>query len=575
VSEDTISVKKIDDGVWVFAALLAIIGGFMFLSPSLTSGSGDDWISMPLVGLPIIAGLLMISFGTVVPPWRKEKILNATRYTCLAISLMSFAICTGMFVGLFIGVGWDEITFNHYVVEAKYNWIDSIGVYWHVGLDGLSFPMVWLTSLLIPITIVTTWNEKRGWYYHPLLLVMGGALIGVFVSLDLFMFYVFWELTLVPMFFLILNWGGADRRYAAQKFFIYTFTASIIMLLGILILYFAQTPDYSNTTSFTGRTFDMYELTRDAHIASIGGTPWLGLGLQKLLFVMFAVGFLVKLPVVPFHTWLPDAHVQAPTGGSMLLAGVMLKMGSYGFFRICIGMFPDALIDFQTILMLLGMLSIFYGAWACLGQTNLKRMVAYSSVSHMGLILLGIASMQPLGFAGALFMMFAHGIISPLLFAVAGSLKHHYHTLEIGSMRGLAKWSPWMGAYMMFGWMASLGLPLLAGFVAEVAIMVAFWQQYGWWVLIPALTLIITAAYYLWSMQRIIFEGGEEGQLPESLGEDKPVDIDKTENIGMLIMAVLTVLFGILPFIMFDMMSAYSSQVFDTILKVVMVRRGL
>ena len=225
--------------------------------------------------------------------------------------------------------------------------------------------------------------------------------------------------------------------------------------------------------------------------------------------------------------------------------------------------------------MLIGMLSIFYGAWACLGQTNLKRMVAYSSVSHMGLILLGIASMQPLGFAGALFMMFAHGIISPLLFAVAGSLKHHYHTLEIGSMRGLAKWSPWMGAYMMFGWMASLGLPLLAGFVAEVAIMVAFWQQYGWWVLIPALTLIITAAYYLWSMQRIIFEGGEEGQLPESLGDDKPVDIDKTENVGMIIMAILTVLFGILPFIMFDMMSAYSSQVFDTILKIVMARRGL
>jgi NADH-quinone oxidoreductase subunit M len=204
------------------------------------------------------------------------------------------------------------------------------------------------------------------------------------------------------------------------------------------------------------------------------------------------------------------------------------------------------------------MVSLVYGAMVCLGQTNLKRMVAYSSVSHMGLIFLGIATMQPLGIAGAIFMMLAHGVISPYLFAVCGSFKHHYHTLEIGSMRGIAKFSPWLGGHMMTAWMASLGLPLMAGFVAEVTIMIAFWMAFGWWVILPALTLIITAAYYLWSMQRTIFEGGDEGELPDSL-HDEPVDISWHENAGMFAMAVCAVILGVLPFIFFDMMSSYSN----------------
>jgi NADH-quinone oxidoreductase subunit M len=222
------------------------------------------------------------------------------------------------------------------------------------------------------------------------------------------------------------------------------------------------------------------------------------------------------------------------------------------------------------------MISLVYGAWVCMGQTNLKRMVAYSSVSHMGLIFLGIATMQPLGIAGALFMMFAHGIISPLLFAVAGSFKHHYHTLEIGSMRGIAHHSPWLSGHMMLGWMASLGLPMMAGFVAEVAIMIAFWMTFGWWVLLPALTLIITAVYYLTSMQKTIFESGDPhgGKLPETL-DHEPRDITWNENAGMAILGALTILFGVLPFFFWDMMSYWSTEVMQELLAMAMESEGV
>ena len=281
-------------------------------------------------------------------------------------------------------------------------------------------------------------------------------MIGVFVSLDLFVFYVFWEMTLIPMFFLILVWGGEDRRYAAMKFFIYTFTASVLMLIGILVMYF------NTGSSLSERTFDMLVMLESGDSMTEG--------LRHLVWFLLLIGFATKMPSVPVHTWLPDAHVQAPTAGSMILAGVMLKMGAYGFLRVAVTAFLGSTVVFTPLLVALGMASPGLRCMGLHGPVNLKRMVAYSSVSHMGLIFLGIATMQPLGIAGALFMMFAHGIISPLLFAVAGAFKHHYHTLEIGSMRGIAHHSPWLAGHMMLGWMASPGLPLMAGFVAEVAV---------------------------------------------------------------------------------------------------------
>lgn len=548
----------------LIGGLLLVVAALMAFFPSLGDEGDVDWISIPLVGFPIIVSCILLAFASQESRARKEILAAPIRLFTLAASLIPLAISTALFFDWLILVEWDALSYNRYALEKEYVWIETIGVSWHVGMDGLSFPMVWLTTFLIPVTIITTWDEKDGATYHPLLMMMGGALIGVFVSLDLFLFYVFWELTLIPMFFLILRWGGKDRRYAAQKFFIYTFCASVIMLLGLITLYFLM-PESSSSKGYgsvTNRTFDMTAIFAFAAEQNKGDGVFLGKNLQYILFAMLMIGFLVKLPAVPFHTWLPDAHVQAPTGGSMLLAGVMLKMGAYGMLRLPIAIFPDAMIFYQDIIMAIGLISLVWGAIVCLGQTNLKRMVAYSSVSHMGVILLGIASMQPLGYAAALFMMFAHGIISPMLFAVCGAFKHHYHSMEIGAMRGMAKWSPYLAVYMMFSWMASLGLPLLAGFVAELMLMIAYWPVYGWWILLPGAVLAITAAYYLWSMQRTIFEGGDEGQPPESLHGETPPDITLSENIGMIILAIFTVLFGVFPFIALGMMDDWTVEFF-------------
>jgi NADH-quinone oxidoreductase subunit M len=508
--------------------------------------------------LPILGGLLLMLVHWLANSATKEALTNPIRAVNMGIALLMFILAT--LIGLeSMDLAWGEFIFQNCetgeLVSGSCSLISSIGVSWHVGLDALSFPMVWLTTLLVPISMLVEWNAKKGPYFHSLILIMEGALIGVFVSLDLFMFYVFWELTLIPMFFLILIWGGSDRRYAAQKFFIYTFTASVFMLAGILIMYYNNEVSWAG--NLTGRSFDFTTMQNRE-----GAGQFIASGsLRGLVFILLLIGFAAKMPSVPVHTWLPDAHVEAPTAGSMLLAGVMLKMGAYGFLRMSLSLFPDQVIEFQMLLIVLGMVSLVYGAIVCLGQTNLKRMVAYSSVSHMGLIFLGIATLQPLGIAGALFLMFAHGIISPLLFAVCGAFKHHYHTLEIGSMRGLAHHSPWMSAHMMVGWMGSLGLPLMAGFVAEVAILIAFYMAFGWWVLLPALTLIVTALYYLWSMQRTIFEGEGEAILPASMEGHTPRDITWHENAGMLILGVLAVVFGILPFFFFDMMSDWASLV--------------
>tara|TARA_B100000287_G_scaffold369367_1_gene366184 strand:+ start:2377 stop:3915 length:1539 start_codon:yes stop_codon:yes gene_type:complete len=510
-----------------------------------------------------VAGLLLMILPHFLSEEASDTVRRVTRNACMGVSLAVLAISTWAAATGMSNFDWVGIRFGEYEMEnSPVQLIPQIGVSWHVGADALSLPMIWLTALVVPVSMLVEWDAKKGHYFHPLLLIMEGAMIGVFVSLDLFVFYVFWEMTLIPMFFLILMWGGEERRYAAMKFFIYTFTASVVMLIGILVMYF-NTGD-----TISERSFDMVQMLSSGSSMSEG--------LRHLVWILLLVGFATKMPSVPVHTWLPDAHVQAPTAGSMILAGVMLKMGAYGFLRVAVTAFPSSTVVFTPLLVVLGMVSLVYGAWVCMGQTNLKRMVAYSSVSHMGLIFLGIATMQPLGIAGALFMMFAHGIISPLLFAVAGAFKHHYHTLEIGSMRGIAHHSPWLSGHMMLGWMASLGLPMMAGFVAEVAVMIAFWMTFGWWVLLPALTLIITAVYYLTSMQRTIFESSHprEGQLPDTLHHD-PRDITWHENAGMVILGALTVLFGVLPFFFWDMMSYWSTEVMEVLLVLAMESEGV
>ncbi|MAP65579.1 MAG: dehydrogenase [Euryarchaeota archaeon] len=535
--------------------------------------NGGEFLSDPLTILtltPIGVGLLLLILPQILPESMASSIAKVSRNISFGVSMALFAFATYLSFTTFGGIDWLNINMGEYELmsEERVNLIPSIGVSWIVGVDALSLPMVWLTALLIPLSMLVEWDAKEGHIFHPLILVMEGALLGVFVVLDLFVFYIFWEMTLIPMFFLILVWGGDDRKYASMKFFIYTFTASVIMLVGILVMYF-HTGDISGVSgTMTGHHFSLLDMDSEMIQSE---------GLRHLVWILLLIGFATKMPSVPVHTWLPDAHVQAPTAGSMILAGVMLKMGAYGFLRVAVSLFPESTVVFTPILVILGMVSLVYGAWICMGQTNLKRMVAYSSVSHMGLIFLGIATMQPLGIAGALFMMFAHGIISPLLFAVAGAFKHHYHTLEIGSMRGIAHHSPYLAAHMMLGWMGSLGLPLLAGFVAEVAIMIAFWMSFGWLVLLPALTLIITAVYYLTSMQKTIFESNDRhhGILPESLHGEDPRDITWNENTSMFILGILTIAFGIFPFIFFDMMSDWSTEFVREVLLNHLIEQGV
>ncbi len=534
---------------------------------------GGEFLSDPLTILtltPIGVGLLLLILPQILPESMGSSIAKVSRNISFGVSMALFAFATYLSFTTFGGIDWLNINMGEYELmnDEPVTLISSIGVSWIVGVDALSLPMVWLTALLIPLSMLVEWDAKEGHIFHPLILVMEGALLGVFVVLDLFVFYIFWEMTLIPMFFLILVWGGDDRKYASMKFFIYTFTASVIMLVGILVMYF-HTGDISGVSgTMTGHHFSLLHMDSEMIQSE---------GLRHLVWILLLIGFATKMPSVPVHTWLPDAHVQAPTAGSMILAGVMLKMGAYGFLRVAVSLFPESTVVFTPILVILGMVSLVYGAWICMGQTNLKRMVAYSSVSHMGLIFLGIATMQPLGIAGALFMMFAHGIISPLLFAVAGAFKHHYHTLEIGSMRGIAHHSPYLAAHMMLGWMGSLGLPLLAGFVAEVAIMIAFWMSFGWLVLLPALTLIITAVYYLTSMQKTIFESNDRhhGILPESLHGEDPRDITWNENTSMFILGILTIAFGIFPFIFFDMMSDWSTEFVREVLLNHLIEQGV
>ena len=268
--------------------LLIIVAGLMAFFPSLSdSNDSVDWISLPLVGFPILVSCILLAFASQETRARKQVIAGPIRLFTLCASLIPLGISTALFFDWLILVNWENLSYNQYELEKEYVWIETIGVSWHVGMDGLSFPMVWLTTFLVPITIITTWNEKDGATYHPLLLMMGGALIGVFVALDLFLFYVFWELTLIPMFFLILKWGGKDRRYAAQKFFIYTFCASVIMLLGLITLYFLQPegsgPGYGTVTN---RTFDMKELFSNAAFYNEGDKVFLGKDMQNILFAM-------------------------------------------------------------------------------------------------------------------------------------------------------------------------------------------------------------------------------------------------------------------------------------------------
>lgn len=487
---------------------------------------------IPLIPIVLAATLV----GSIVTFRLKEE---AAKRFALLVSLIPLAYGIVVLTGVRLGANaYDASAMTDYV---HWDWIPTIGAGLTFGVDGVSAPMVFLTGLLTPLVIWFSWDvrEKTG-TYMGLMLLLEFAVLGVFTALDFFLFYIFWDLVLLPMFFLILIWGGPNKRYAAVKFLTYTFITSLVMLLGIMALYVQ-----------TGlSTFHMLDIIAEA--------PNLGRALQTGIFATFLVGFGTKMPLVPVHTWLPDAHVQAPTGGSVMLAGVLLKLGAYGFLRMAFPALPEGVLELQPLLVLLALVSMVYTGFVALGQRDLKSMIAYSSISHMGAVMLGFASLTHLGLVGGQYMMFAHGLISPALFMAAGVVQHHTGTRLIPELGGIARLMPKGIAITMVAFMGSLGLPGLAGFVAEFLIFLAAYKAFGFTLLVAVLAVPITAGFYLNGARRAFF-----GPLTAKIDTAKVHDVAPYEYWPMFILMALTVLFGVAPILLTDMMNTGSQLILD------------
>ncbi|MGA8541949.1 MAG: NADH-quinone oxidoreductase subunit M [Thermoplasmata archaeon] len=472
---------------------------------------------LPLLSI-ILASLLVGTVGTFFAGAK-------ARWVALATSIV-FLAEVGLLLASYSGwPGYSGSLVPGFSDTETYTWISLawMHVNYSVGVDGISLVLILLTAVLQIATVVYSWGEthRPAGYFGLLMLTCLGC-FGVFIALDILLFFLFWEAVLVPMFFLIGYWGGPNRRYAAIKFFVYTHVASIVMLVGLLALVF-----YSGATSFDFSS---------VYAAARGLSPVV----QTFLFLALFFGFAVKFPIVPFHTWLPDAHVEAPTGGSVLLAGLLLKLGGYGLIRWAVEVLPNGFHSTQPLLFVIAFLTIIWGSVLSLAQRDIKRMVAYSSINHMGIVLLAIALNSSLGLLAAVLLMFAHGIVSALLFMASGSVHHQYGSRDISAIGGITPSAPALSTMIMAGSLASLGLPALIGFPAEFTAFLATWNALGYWVLIPLAVLVVTAAFYLWMMQRVLF--GPPKNVPADAH-----DLPWYEGAGMGLLVAMTVLFGILP----------------------------
>ena len=434
-----------------------------------------DWLSL-VTFFPMIGVLLLM----LVP--------SSQHHTIKLVSLL-VAIAT-MLVSFYIGYFFDPIA-SGMQFEIDLPWVKSLGIGYHMGIDGISLLLILLTTILTVLCILSSWKSittsVKGYYMSMLVLTTG--MIGVFCALDLFLFYVFWEVMLIPMYFIIGLWGGPRRVYAAIKFVLFTMFGSLLMLVGILYLYFAYhtaTGDY---------TFDLLKITS----LQIGYHP------QLWLFGAFALAFAIKVPLFPFHTWLRDADVQAPTAGSVILAGVLLKMGTYGFLRFCLPMFPDATITYAPYIMVLSVIAIIYGALVAMVQKDVKSLVAFSSVSHMGFVMLGMFALNVEGMTGAVLQMLNHGVSTGALFLIVGMIYERRHTRMIDEFGGIAKVMPVFATFFMIVSLSSIGLPFTNGFVGEFLILLGTFKANMWYAIFATSGVVLAAAYMLWMYQRVIF----------------------------------------------------------------------
>jgi NADH-quinone oxidoreductase subunit M len=470
---------------------------------------------------------------------------NLVKLTGLIFSIASFLVSVVAFVK------FDGSTAAMQFVE-KYPWIPTLDVSYHIGIDGISLLLVVLTTFLTPIALLASWEsiqtKLKG--YVALMLLLEVGTLGVFMSLDMFLFYVFWEFMLIPMYFIIGIWGGGEKIYAAVKFFLYTMAGSLLMLVAIIWLgYYAS--------SVPGGTFttDLIKLYKIA--------PDIPMRIQTWMFLAFALSFCIKVPLFPFHTWLPDAHVQAPTAGSVILAGVLLKMGTYGLVRFCLPLFPFATFTFMPYIATLAVIGIVYGALVSMVQVDLKKLVAYSSVSHLGFVVLGIFALNEEGMQGSVIQMINHGLSTGALFLLVGMIYDRRHTRLIKDFGGLAKQMPVYAAFFMIVMLSSVGLPGLNGFVGEFLILLgAFKSQLlgtPLYAIIGATGVIFAAVYLLWSYQRVFF-----GKL-ENPANEKLMDLSAREIAVLVPVLVFIVWIGFYPATFLDKSAASSKHVIQQI----------
>ncbi len=471
-----------------------------------------------LIAIPIVAGLLGWWLGRRNGAWPR-------RLALAGMAAQFVLACTLLVRGHGAGL---------WLAEVSAPWVPQLGIGFHLAADGISVLLVLLTAFLGVLSVACSWSEIKervGFFHLNLMLVLAGV-TGVFLAVDLFLFYFFWELMLVPMYFLINIWGHERRHYAAVKFFIFTQLGGLLMLLAILGLYFV----HGRSTGIY--TFDYPELL--GTVMSPAVAMWLMLG--------FSIAFLVKLPAVPFHTWLPDAHTQAPTAGSVVLAGLLLKTGAYGLLRFAVPLFPTAAHQFAPVAMTLAVAGILYGAFMAFAQTDLKRLVAYTSISHLGFVLLGIFAWNALALQGAVMQMIAHGVSTGALFVLAGILQERLHTREMGSMGGFWSAAPRMGAMMMFFAMASLGLPGLGNFVGEFLVLQGSYMVSVTFSALAVIGLIAATVYAVWMVQQT-FHGPLEAKAA-------PADIGARETATLGAMAVVILFLGLFPQATFNAASA-------------------
>ncbi len=492
-----------------------------------------DWaltlsVLVPFVGAVVIA----------LVPAAQERLAKGL---AVAFSFATFVVTLGILIGF-------RFDYEGMQYDVDHQWINAINSRYHLGIDGIALPLVVLTGLLTflcaiySIKIIPNPGKPRALLSLMLLLEVG--MMGTFITQDLILFFVFWEIVLVPMYFMIAIWGGPRRDYASVKFFLYTLFGSAFMLLGFLALYFKSAPSAYGT-----HTFDMVELARQ------GGLGVFAHDFQIIAFLALFFGFAIKVPMWPLHTWLPDAHTEAPTIGSVLLAGVMLKMGTYGFVRISLPMLPEGAKAFAPYIGILAVVAIIYGALCCLAQKEIKRMIAFSSVGHMGFVMLGIATLTPTGINAALFGNIAHGVITGMLFFIVGSVKERYHTGDIAEIGGgmLVK-TPYLGSLLTYVAIASLGLPGLAGFWGEImALLAAFSPAEGLHVGLfrglmvgGAVGTVLTAGYFLWLLQRVNL-----GVVPDRWRESRFSDVVGIELAAWTPLLVLILAFGVYPKFLF------------------------